>query len=138
MYNTIIDQLTYTGLTLQNYLLSPFTNFAASCKPKADFFGFPTWYKYLDGQGTGMNCVPKLSGLNDIWLIVLAIIEILLRVAAIAAVVFVLIGGIKYIASRGNSDKLATAKNTVLDALIGLVIAVIAIVAVNFVGRSIS
>ena len=68
----------------------------------------------------------------------LAIIEILLRVAAIAAGVFVLIGGIKYIASRGNSDKLATAKNTVLDALIGLVIAVIAIVAVNFVGRSIS
>ena len=98
------------------------------------FFGFPTWYKYLAGvREAGGACAVDLNGINDIWLILLAIIEILLRVAILAAIAFVLIGGFKFITSRANPDKTANAKNTVIDGLTGLVIAVAATAVVGFV-----
>lgn len=98
------------------------------------FFGFPKWYRYLDGvEEKSGACAVQLNGINDIWLIGLAIIEILLRVAIFAAVTYVLIGGFKYITSRANPDKTSSAKNTVVDGLIGLVIAIVATAVVSFV-----
>lgn len=110
------------------------TTFGAACQPGQSFFGFPTWYKYLDGQTTDGSCIARLSQLTDIWLIVLAVVEMLLRIAAIAAVIYVLYGGVKFITARGNPEKITTARTTVQDALIGLVIAITAIAIVNFVG----
>ena len=107
--------------------------FAATCHHS--FFGFPRWSKYLDGDNV---CDPRLTSLNDIWLIALALIEILLRVAVLVAIAFVLLGGFKFITSRANPDKTNTAKNTVVDALIGLVIAVVATAVVSFIARSFS
>ena len=102
--------------------------FAASCSN--GFFGFPKWYKYLDGAG---KCEPQLNHLNDLWLIALALIEILLRLSVLVAIAFVLIGGFKFITSRANPDRTNTAKNTVVDGLIGLVIAVVATAVVSFI-----
>lgn len=97
-------------------------------------FGLPKWYEYLKGvREKGGNCAPQLTGINDIWLVLLAVTDILLRVAVIVAIVFVLIGGFKYITSRANPDKTTAARNTVIDALIGLVIAVVSIAVVSFV-----
>lgn len=96
------------------------------------FFGFPAWYKYLRSSDPTI-CTPALDGINDIWLIVMAIIEILLRVAILAAIIYVLIGGFKFITSRDSPDKTANARHTVFDALIGLVIAVAATALVSFV-----
>ena len=106
--------------------------FSATC-PGGEFFGFPKWYRYLDGQGAGNQCTPVLSGLSDIWLIVLAIVEMLLRVAAIAAIIFVLYGGIRFITARGNPEKINSARVAIQDALIGLVIAIVATALVSFV-----
>ena len=135
----MISSLTYAAVNLSIYienLLLSLSNFGATCTPKESFLGMPTWYKYLDGEGSGMDCIPKLSQLNDVWLIVLAIVEILLRIAALAAVIYVLYGGIKFVTSRGNPDKTASARLAVQDALIGVVIAVAAIAMINFVRRS--
>ena len=117
--------------------LETFQIFAASCSSRS-FFGLPTWYKYLDGKRTRLpdgtlTCSPVLSGLNDIWLIGLAIIEILLRIAIVAAIVFVVLGGLKYITARGNSDKLTVARTSIQDALTGLAIAIAASAVVAFV-----
>ena len=101
---------------------------AAGCDK--GFFGFPTWYKYLEGADA---CEPKLVNINDIWLIALAVVEILLRIAILAAIAYILIGGFKYITSRANPDKTSQAKNTVIDALIGLIIAVTATAIVSFI-----
>lgn len=112
------------------------TNFAqASSCPGKSFFDFPTWYKYLDSVA-GNPCEPKLTGINDIWLVVLAVVEILLRVVVFVAIAYVLIGGFKYITSRAIPEKTAAAKNTIIDALTGLVIAIVAIAAVSFIARS--
>lgn len=103
------------------------------------FLGFPTWYKYLDGDhykelSTNQDvCNPKMNGLNDIWKIVAAVIEILLRVAGIVAIAMIVWGGISYTISQGNGDKTKDALKTIINSLIGLVIAIGATGIVNFV-----
>ncbi len=99
------------------------------------FLGMPPWYEYLDVQ-VANQCAPQLHSISDIWLIGLALIEILTRVAVYAAIGFVVYAGIKYSASRGNADKVNNAKSTLIDALTGLIIAIVATAAVSFVGKS--
>lgn len=105
-----------------------------------DFLGFPKWYEYLGGitEEKPAACSASLSGLGDIWLIVLAIVEILLRLAAIAAIVFIIYAGVRYITARGNPEKITSARVSIQDAIIGLIITIIAIALVSYFGRSVS
>ena len=116
--------------------------------PTGNFFAFPTWYKYLQGQLTlsdpsnpqsSLICQnPHISGLSDIWLIVAAVIEILLRVAALVAVIFVIYGGISFVTSEGDPEKTRTARSTIINSLIGLGIAVMAAAIITFIAKKIS
>jgi len=113
---------------------------AASCTPKGGgFLGFPTWYKYLggvsspNGAGQANICLPKVGALSDVWLVIAAIVEILLRLAGYAAIFFVIYGGVQYITSQGEPDKASRARTTLLNALIGLVIAISATILVTFI-----
>lgn len=119
-----------------NWLTSQVTNFAAACGG-GSFFGFPTWHKYLDGTKTTVDgvdvCTPKFSGVGDVWSIGLAVLEILLRIAILAAIAYVMMGGLKYITARGNPDKLDNAKTSIIDAITGLVIAIVATAVVSFI-----
>ena len=54
-------------------------------------------------------------------------------VVGIIAVIMIIIGGFKYITSGGDSSKVTSAKNTIIYALIGLVIVALAQVIVRFV-----
>lgn len=116
--------------------------FAADDTCKHYFLGLPPWYKYLEvhqkvntanGQ-VDAACVPILHGINDIWLIGLALIEILTRLAVIIAIAYVIFSGLKYSESRGNTDKAAAAKNTLIDAITGLLIALTATAIIAFIG----
>lgn len=98
------------------------------------FLGFPTWYKYLPGHiDDNGTCSPELGSLSNVWLVVAALIEIMLRVAALLAVGLVIYGGISYMTSQGEPDKTAKARGTIINALVGLVIAVIAATTVGFI-----
>ena len=57
----------------------------------------------------------------------------ILYIVGIIAVVMLIIGGIKYLLSGGDSKKVTDAKNTVLYAIIGLVICFLSFAIVNFV-----
>ena len=57
----------------------------------------------------------------------------ILYIVGIVAVIMLIIGGIKYVVSGGDSKKVTDAKNTVLYAIIGLVICFLAFAIVNFV-----
>ena len=115
--------------------LAVFNFFAAGCNNS--FFGIPAWYKYLKTTESN-QCAPQIEHINQLWLIGIAVLEGLTRVAVLAAIAFVLYGGIKYSASRGNADKVENAKNTIIDALTGLVIAIVATAVVAFIGRQFS
>lgn len=57
----------------------------------------------------------------------------ILYIVGVVAVIMLIIGGIKYVVSGGDAKKVTDAKNTVLYAIIGLVIAVFSYAIVNFV-----
>lgn len=104
---------------------------------QTSFFGIPTWYKYLE---VGDNCAVKIdftNNPNQIWLIALAIADMLLRIAGLVAVFFVIYGGYRYITSQFDPEGTKNARDTILNALIGLAVAVLATALVNFVGRTI-
>ena len=49
------------------------------------------------------------------------------------AVVMLIIGGLRYVLSGGNSSNVESAKNTIFYAIIGIVVAILAFAIVNFV-----
>jgi len=61
------------------------------------------------------------------------IINLLSVAVGIAAVIMLIIGGFRYVTSAGNQETVKAAKNTILYALIGLVIVALAQLIVNFV-----
>lgn len=104
----------------------------------AEFLKFPTWYKFLDSEQVGGKCTPKFVFPDDIPKILMAIFEIILRVAGIVAVVMVVYGGIQYTLSQGEPDRVKGARRTIVNALVGLVITMSATAMVNFVARGIT
>ena len=60
-------------------------------------------------------------------------VNTLLYIIGALAVVMLIIGGIRYTISGGNSQQITAAKNTILYAVIGLVLAAFAYAIVNFV-----
>lgn len=61
------------------------------------------------------------------------IVNILLFVIGAVAVIMIVIGGLKYTTSNGDQNSITSAKNTILYAVIGLVVAILASAIVNFV-----
>ena len=61
------------------------------------------------------------------------IINIMLYALGAIAVIMIVIGGIRYTTSNGDSNGIQSAKNTILYAVAGLVVAILAYAIVNFV-----
>src|SRR5665213_624108 len=91
----------------------------------SSFLNFPTWYQYLPGTRDSLGCSPQLTSLSDVWLIVAAVIEILLRLAAVVAVGIIIYAGIEYMTSQGNPERTARAQATIIGAAVGLAIAIL-------------
>lgn len=104
----------------------------AACQ-SSSFFGLPTWYKYLESVDDKGTCQPVLSSIWDFWLVAAAITDMLLRIAAMIAVVFVVWGGVKYIQSQGEPNNTKNALMTIIGALIGLTISVVASAMISFI-----
>ena len=60
------------------------------------------------------------------------VVNILLYIVGVAAVVVIIISGIRYTASGGNSNNVQAAKLSLIYAVVGLLIAVVAYVIVNY------
>lgn len=111
------------------------------CKPPgtSSFLGLPYWYSYLPGTwqsvGSKLVCNPSLTHLSDIWLVVAAVIEILLRLAGIIAFVMIIIGGIRFIVSQGNPQQTKAARESMINAAIGLLIVTTAAFIVTFIAN---
>lgn len=101
------------------------------------FLGFPTWYKYLNPTFDGTECKLDVTFPGAIPKILLAVVEIALRIGGVVAFGYVIYGGFKFILSNGEPDRAASARNSIINALVGLVIAIIAIGVVNFIGSTI-
>lgn len=119
-------------------MLTPANVYASSHCSGGSFLGLPTWYEYLPPLDSDCSVqVYKDAGNVDIGAtvgaVLLAVTEILLWVAGVVALGFVVYGGIQYTMSQGSPDKLQASHQTILNGVIGLVIAVFAVAIVNLV-----
>lgn len=80
---------------------------------------------------TGAAC-SDANGTDKINDIVHTIINLLSAVVGIVAVIMIIVGGLRYITSGGNDTSVTSAKNTILYAVIGLVIVALAQILVRF------
>lgn len=123
-------------------VLRLFSAIGDACDPAANgafrFLGLPYWYEYLPGERDALGkCVPTIAwgDLISLWAIGLAIADILLRIVALVAVGYIIYGGFQYMTSAGSPDATKSAKDTIVNGLIGAVIAVFAVAIVSFIGN---
>ena len=62
--------------------------------------------------------------------------NILLFLVGAISVIMLIIGGIRYVISGGDQNQVTSAKNTILYAIVGIVVAFLAYAAVNFVTQA--
>lgn len=126
------------------------------------FFGLEPWYHFLPDYDIGVGKIGDASVDNcgiacfnifpqsapnqcaqaagssdtasDIPGVILSIIDDLLRIAAIVAVAFIIIGSFQFIGSRGNSERASNAQSAIMNALTGLAVAMVALALVSFLG----
>ncbi len=82
---------------------------------------------------TPETCAPASSTDNTLTNTIKLIVDLLTLFVGFLSVVFLIFGAFKYISSGGDSGKVTSAKSTILYALIGLAIAVVAQVIVQLV-----
>lgn len=61
------------------------------------------------------------------------VVNVLLYIIGVLSVIMIIVGGIKYTTSAGDSTKVTSAKNTIMYAVVGLAVALLAYAIVNFV-----
>jgi len=117
--------------------------FAANVCKDATFFGIPSWYKYLlkanlmvHTTAGGCELSPNFK-IADLSLVALALVDIAMRIAALVAVGYVVYGGVQFVTAQGEADKAKKARQTIINALIGLVIAMLSTGFVAFIGTKI-
>lgn len=59
--------------------------------------------------------------------------NVMLFIVGAISVIMVIIGGLRYVISGGNNSNVTAAKNTILYAVVGLVVSIMAFAIVNFV-----
>lgn len=72
----------------------------------------------------------ELIGVNGVFT---KITNTILYAVGIISVIMLIYGGLRYITSGGDSKKVTDAKNTIMYAIIGLIIAILSYAIVNFV-----
>ncbi len=74
---------------------------------------------------------------NDLMSTLTTILNVVLGVIGFVAVAMIIIGGLQYTTSAGDTGKVTKAKNTIMYGVIGLIVALLAFAIVNFVLTSV-
>lgn len=84
------------------------------------------------GAATGGNCTNEDSRVSNT---IKNIVNLLSVIVGIVAVIMIIVAGFKYITSGGDSGSISSAKNTLIYAIVGLVIVAMSQFIVQFVLR---
>lgn len=89
---------------------------------------------FFDSLSTVFDSTPGTpAGSRKISELITSVIEIALFVSALVALVFLIVGGFRYILAHGNEEQAESAKKTVQSALLGLVIIILSFAIVRIV-----
>ena len=84
-------------------------------------------------SATEADCEETEGASDSVNDIIAAAINIFSLVVGVIAVIMIIVGGVKYITSGGDAGNVTGAKNTILYAVVGLVIVALAQIIVRFV-----
>lgn len=82
--------------------------------------------------GAGQGCQTPTTG-PTLDSTIKTVINLISLAVGIVSVIMIIIGGLKYIMSAGDSNNISGAKNTIMYAIIGLVVVALAQLIVKFV-----
>ncbi len=85
------------------------------------------------GLTTGSSSNPGCAGSSNVDNIVATVVNILSVIVGVVAVIMIIVGGIKFVVSQGEANNVSSARNTILYAIVGLVIVFLAQIIVRFV-----
>lgn len=89
---------------------------------------------YADGQTQVCEAIGGCTGGGtELSKVIKTVINIMSAIGGVIAVIMIIIGGIRFVTSSGDSNSTASARNTIIYALIGLVVIAFAQVIVQFV-----
>lgn len=88
----------------------------------------------ITAGGTCANAADTTkSGADNVNHIITVMVNIFSAIVGVIAVIMIIYGGVKYITSGGDSGNVGSAKNTIIYAVIGLVVVALAQFIVQFV-----
>ena len=118
--------------SLQGLLLVPVfalgVSFVAPALQPVDTFALTAAEGALGAKGEEQQA--QLDGDTGIFR---TVTNVLLFIIGAIAVIMLIIGGIRYVISGGDSSAVTAAKNTILYAVVGIIVALLAYALVNFV-----
>lgn len=91
------------------------------------------------GRGLERSGVGSMFGNSDLTTsrtvseLIISVIHLMLIFAGMIAVVFVIIGGYYYVTAQGNEEQAEKGKNTLINAIIGIVVIIMAYVIIDVV-----
>ena len=112
-------------------MITPLASVSAAACNKSNL-PIPTWYEYVPLDGECKVDSTQANG-SIVVLVMLGIFDMLLFLAGFIAVIMVIVGGYKLLTSNGEPQKIAAARTTIINALVGLVIAFIGSQIVGFI-----
>lgn len=80
----------------------------------------------------GKNCAKSDDQKGNLGNVIQDVTNVLLFIVGAIAVIMIIIGGIRYTISNGDSAQITSAKNTILYSVIGIIVALLAYAIVNF------
>lgn len=86
----------------------------------------------FDPNGCTGTADANASG-NSVGALARKIVNFMSILVGVVAVIMIIVGGFKYITSGGDSNKISSAKNTIIYALIGLIIVALSQFIVQFI-----
>ena len=122
--------------TVSAFMTIAVSNFAfAACNAATPAVGNPGDPGYVAAVPADVVDIVtgKPCSTTDLWTIISNGINFMLIAIGTLSIVMIIVGGIRYTASGGNEKSVTSAKNTILYAIIGLVVAGLAGAIVNFV-----
>lgn len=129
----------FTLTVLGSALAFATPTFAASCTDT--FFGIPAWYKGMQDSSCAFKA-PETGGEPDakklVLRVALNVVQAGMVIVAYVTIFFLIKGGFNYLTSAGSSDGMAAAKKTIVNAIIGLVIAILSVSIINAISGMIN
>lgn len=103
--------------------------------------GAPVTHAFSLGMEDGANAAKGIEQVSDLFGtagIFNTVTSVLLFVIGAISVIMIIIGGLRYVTSGGDSSNVSAAKNTILYAIVGLIVALLSYALINFVLSSFS